>query len=150
MTSKIRICYIIYLTFNNKSNLIPFYGLFQRPLALLKLITNLSYTQLFKWGHSTVLTWIVLHNKNLYYMFQKIISAWLQNRHFFVCFLQTGQAKMKERDNNKRRTRFFLQVGSFNYDNTKMVYHTYFLPQLPNSTDPILDYDVSTIIYTAL
>ena len=38
-----------------------------------------------------------------------------------------------------------LQVGSFNYDNTKMRYNTYFLPSLPNSTDPILDYDVSTV-----
>lgn len=38
----------------------------------------------------------------------------------------------------------FFKVGSFNYDNTKMVYNTYFLPKLPNSTDPILDYDVST------
>ena len=38
---------------------------------------------------------------------------------------------------------FIFQVGSFNYDNTKMRYNTYFLPSLPNSTDPILDYDVS-------
>merc|ERR1711953_665479 len=36
-----------------------------------------------------------------------------------------------------------FQVGSFNYDNTKMKYHTYFLPKLPNSTDPILDYEVT-------
>ena len=38
-----------------------------------------------------------------------------------------------------------FQVGSFNYDNTKMRYSTYFLPKLPNSTDPILDYDVSIL-----
>ena len=40
---------------------------------------------------------------------------------------------------------FHTQVGSFNYDNTKMVYTTDFLPKLPNSTDPILAYDVSQL-----
>ena len=35
-----------------------------------------------------------------------------------------------------------LQVGSFNYDNTKMVYRTYYLPLMPNSTESILDYEV--------
>ena len=34
------------------------------------------------------------------------------------------------------------QVGSFNYDNTKMVYRTYYLPLMPNSTESILDYEV--------
>jgi len=35
-----------------------------------------------------------------------------------------------------------FQVGSFNYDNTKMVYRTYYLPLMPNSTESILDYEV--------
>ncbi len=35
-----------------------------------------------------------------------------------------------------------FQIGSFNYDNTKMHYHTYYLPKLPNSTDSILDFKV--------
>ena len=34
------------------------------------------------------------------------------------------------------------QVGSFNYDNTMMVYRTYYLPLMPNSTESILDYEV--------
>ena len=46
------------------------------------------------------------------YMFHKIISALLQNSYFFVCFLQTGQAKVKERDNNKRRKRVRLLLLS--------------------------------------
>ena len=50
----------------------------------------------------------------------------------------------------RKQETYLLQVGSFNYDNTKMVYNTYFLPQLPNSTDPILDYDVSTLIHIVL
>ena len=40
---------------------------------------------------------------------------------------------------------FSFQVGSFNYDNTKMRYHTYYLPKLPNSSDSILDFKVSTM-----
>ena len=43
---------------------------------------------------------------------------------FFFCHLPT----------------FLVQVGSFNYDNTKMVYRTYYLPLMPNSTESILDY----------
>ena len=39
--------------------------------------------------------------------------------------------------------KFFPQVGSFNYDNTKMIYRTYYLPLMPNSTESILDYRVS-------
>ena len=39
-----------------------------------------------------------------------------------------------------------LQVGSFNYDNTKMVYRTYYLPLMPNSTESILDYEVQICI----
>ena len=35
-----------------------------------------------------------------------------------------------------------FKVGSFNYDNTKMVYRTYYLPLMPNSTESILDYEV--------
>ena len=38
-----------------------------------------------------------------------------------------------------------LQVGSFNYDNTKMVYRTYYLPLMPNSTESILDYEVKIL-----
>ena len=37
---------------------------------------------------------------------------------------------------------YCFQIGSFNYDNTKMHYHTYYLPKLPNSTDSILDFEV--------
>ena len=37
---------------------------------------------------------------------------------------------------------FLHQVGSFNYDNTKMIYRTYYLPLMPNSTESILDYRV--------
>ena len=40
---------------------------------------------------------------------------------------------------------FARQIGSFNYDNTKMRYHTYYLPKLPNSTESILDFDVSSL-----
>ena len=39
---------------------------------------------------------------------------------------------------------FSFKVGSFNYDNTKMRYHTYYLPKLPNSSDSILDFKVRT------
>ncbi len=35
------------------------------------------------------------------------------------------------------------KIGSFNYDNTKMRYHTYYLPKLPNSTESILDFQVT-------
>lgn len=35
-----------------------------------------------------------------------------------------------------------FQIGSFNYDNTKMRYHTYYLPKLPNATESILDFEV--------
>ena len=36
----------------------------------------------------------------------------------------------------------FLQVGSFNFDNRKMVFDSYLLPQMPNHTKSILDYNV--------
>ena len=36
----------------------------------------------------------------------------------------------------------FLQVGSFNFDNRKMVFESYLLPVMPNHTKSILDYDV--------
>lgn len=35
-----------------------------------------------------------------------------------------------------------LQVGSFNFDNRKMVFESYLLPAMPNHTKSILDYDV--------
>nr|XP_040573961.1 glycine receptor subunit alpha-3-like [Lepeophtheirus salmonis] len=35
-----------------------------------------------------------------------------------------------------------LQVGSFNFDNRKMVFDSYLLPRMPNHTKSILDYDV--------
>ena len=35
-----------------------------------------------------------------------------------------------------------LQVGSFNFDNRKMVFENYLLPVMPNHTKSILDYDV--------
>ena len=37
----------------------------------------------------------------------------------------------------------FLQVGSFNFDNRKMVFDSYLLPSMPNHTKSILDYDVT-------
>jgi hypothetical protein len=33
-------------------------------------------------------------------------------------------------------------VGSFNFDNRKMVFESYLLPVMPNHTKSILDYDV--------
>ncbi len=36
-----------------------------------------------------------------------------------------------------------FQVGSFNFDNRKMVFDSYLLPLMPNHTKSILDYDVS-------
>ena len=39
-----------------------------------------------------------------------------------------------------------FQVGSFNYDNTKMIYRTYYLPLMPNSTESILDYRVTMMV----
>jgi hypothetical protein len=35
-----------------------------------------------------------------------------------------------------------FQVGSFNFDNRKMVFESYLLPVMPNHTKSILDYDV--------
>lgn len=35
-----------------------------------------------------------------------------------------------------------MQVGSFNFDNRKMVFENYLLPVMPNHTKSILDYDV--------
>ena len=35
-----------------------------------------------------------------------------------------------------------FQVGSFNFDNRKMVFDRYLLPTMPNHTKSILDYDV--------
>ena len=35
-----------------------------------------------------------------------------------------------------------LQVGSFNFDNRKMVFDSYLLPSMPNHTKSILDYNV--------
>ena len=37
---------------------------------------------------------------------------------------------------------FVHQVGSFNFDNRKMVFDSYLLPQMPNHTKSILDYNV--------
>lgn len=37
---------------------------------------------------------------------------------------------------------FFEKVGSFNFDNRKMVFENYLLPVMPNHTKSILDYDV--------
>ena len=37
---------------------------------------------------------------------------------------------------------FSFQVGSFNFDNRKMVFENYLLPVMPNHTKSILDYDV--------
>ena len=51
----------------------------------------------------------------------------------------------------KREQRGFLsppsfvhhdQVGSFNFDNRKMVFDSYLLPSMPNHTKSILDYNV--------
>ena len=36
-----------------------------------------------------------------------------------------------------------FQVGSFNFDNRKMVFDSYLLPVMPNHTKSILDYDVT-------
>ena len=46
------------------------------------------------------------------------------------------------KNNTDTETSISSQVGSFNYDNTKMVYRTYYLPLMPNSTESILDYEV--------
>ena len=45
----------------------------------------------------------------------------------------------------KIRKKLIIQVGSFNYDNTKMIYRTYYLPLMPNSTESILDYRVDIL-----
>ena len=37
---------------------------------------------------------------------------------------------------------FIFQVGSFNFDNRKMVFENYLLPVMPNHTKSILDYSV--------
>ena len=46
------------------------------------------------------------------------------------------------KNNTDTETSISSQVDSFNYDNTKMVYRTYYLPLMPNSTESILDYEV--------
>ena len=37
---------------------------------------------------------------------------------------------------------YCFQVGSFNFDNRKMVFENYLMPFMPNHTKSILDYDV--------
>ncbi len=43
---------------------------------------------------------------------------------------------------HNRSHSYTLQVGSFNFDNRKMVFDSYLLPVMPNNTKSILDYDV--------
>lgn len=57
-------------------------------------------------------------------------------------FLRKFYAKFKEKTIIMYKSLQNTQVGSFNYDNTKMVYRTYYLPLMPNSTESILDYEV--------
>ena len=70
-------------------------------------------------------------------------------------FRRAGPSKKKRSKKVGVRTHFFApslcshfysQVGSFNYDNTKMRYHTYYLPKLPSSSDSILDFKVRNTV----
>ena len=52
---------------------------------------------------------------------------------------------LKTKYNVSRLSHFLqysFQVGSFNFDNRKMVFENYLMPFMPNHTKSILDYDV--------
>ena len=63
-----------------------------------------------------------------------------------VAFLSPPQTHSEKRDASSISFTFpsslVDQVGSFNFDNRKMVFDSYLLPQMPNHTKSILDYNV--------
>ena len=117
-------------------------------------------TQYHKWAS---IQEIDISKPHLFYQIQilsyttsKIFKLIKHLMHF--CKVKSYYASSQEGETNyapiilfsARLQKFIFQVGSFNYDNTKMRYSTYFLPKLPNTTDPILDYDVSLIYISTL